>query len=87
LFYTCVANQLSSDKILAFNDALQLYYTTAEVQETNYNRLTATNQPVKQLTAKHKGRNAVKATEEEADNLSAEIPICIRARIILITNL
>jgi ATP-dependent exoDNAse (exonuclease V) alpha subunit len=66
---------------------LRLYYTTAEVRETNYNRLAATNQPVKQLTAEHKGRNAVKATEEKADNLSTEIPICIRARIMLTINL
>jgi hypothetical protein len=75
------------DEILAFDDVLRLYYTTAEVRETNYNRLAAINQPVKQLTAEHKGRNAVKATEEEADNLSTEIPICIRARIMLTTNL
>jgi ATP-dependent exoDNAse (exonuclease V) alpha subunit len=66
---------------------LRLYYTTAEVRETNYNRLAATNQFVKQLTAEHKGRNAVKATEKEADNLSVEIPICIRACIMLTTNL
>jgi hypothetical protein len=87
LLCTCVANQLSLDEILAFDDTLRLYYTTAEVRETNYNRLAATNQPVKQLTVKHKGRNAVKATEEEADNLFAEIPICIRACIMLTTNL
>jgi hypothetical protein len=66
---------------------LRLYYTTAKVRKTNYNCLATTNQPVKQLTAKHKGQNAVKATEEEADNLSAEIPICIKACIMLITNL
>jgi hypothetical protein len=49
--------------------------------------LAAINQPVKQLTAEHKGRNAVKATEKEADNLSTKISICIRACIMLITNL
>jgi hypothetical protein len=66
---------------------LRLYYITAEVRETNYNRLTAINQSVKQLTAEHKGQNAVKTTEEKADNLFAEIFICIRACIILTTNL
>jgi hypothetical protein len=55
LLCTCVANQFSLDKILAFNNVLRLYYTTVKVWETNYNRLAATNQPIKQLTAEHKG--------------------------------
>jgi hypothetical protein len=66
---------------------LRLYYTTAEVRETNYNCLAAINQPIKQLTAEHKGRNTVKATEKEANNLFAEILICIKACIMLTTNL
>jgi hypothetical protein len=37
--------------------------------------------------AKHKGWNAVKATEEEADNLSSEIHVYIGACIMLTTNL
>lgn len=87
LLCTRTANQLSPDEVYGFDDALRLYYTTAEVRETNYNRLAATNQPVKKLTAEHKGRGASAATEEEADNLSAEIYVCIGARIMLTTNL
>jgi ATP-dependent DNA helicase PIF1 len=87
LLCTRTANQLSPDEVDGFDGALRLYYTTAEVRETNYNRLAATNQPVKKLTAEHKGRGASAATEEEADNLSAEIYICIGARIMLTTNL
>ncbi|CAG8983615.1 hypothetical protein HYALB_00004637 [Hymenoscyphus albidus] len=87
LLCTRTANQLSPDEVCGFDDALRLYYTTAEVRETNYNRLAAINQPVKKLTAEHKGRGAPAATEEEADNLSAEIYACIGARIMLTTNL
>ncbi len=87
LLCTRTANQLSPDEVCSFENALRLYYTTAEVRETNYNRLAAANQPVKKLTAEHKGCNAVKATEEEADNLCLEIYVCIGARIMLTTNL
>jgi len=87
LLCTRTANQLSPDEVDGFDDALRLYYTTAEVRERNHNCLAATNQPIKKLTAEHKGRGASAATEEEADNLSAEIYICIGARIMLTTNL
>jgi hypothetical protein len=87
LLCTRTANQLSPDEVYEFDEALRLYYITAEVRETNYNRLAATNQPVKKLTAEHRGRGASAATEEEADNLSAQIYICISARIMLTTNL
>ena len=87
LLCTRTANQLSPDEVDGFNDALRLYYTTAEVRKTNHNRLAATNRPVKKLAAEHRGRGASAATEEEADNLSAEIFVCIGARIMLTTNL
>ena len=86
LLCTHIANQLSPDEVYGFDEALRLYYTTAEVRETNCNRLAATNQPVKKLTAEHRGRGASAATKEEADNLSAEIHVCIGARIMLTTN-
>ena len=87
LLCTRIANQLSPDDFLAFDDALRLYYTTAEVRETNSARLAAANRPIKKLVAEHKGRNASKASEEEADNLCPEIYVCIGARIMLTTNL
>jgi len=49
--------------------------------------LLALNQPVKTIRAQHKGRNAIKATEEEADNLSQELQLCVGARVMLTTNL
>ena len=52
-----------------------------------YNRLAAADKPVKKLAAEHKGRNAVKAAENEADNFSPEINVCIGARVMMTTNL
>ena len=54
---------------------------------TNFDKLAAANQPVKKILARHKGRNAAKATEDEADNLCPEIHLCIGARVMLTTNL
>jgi hypothetical protein len=87
LLCTRTANQLSPMEVAAFDSALRLYFTTEEVKLTNFDKLAGTNQPVKKITARHKGRNAVKATEEEADNLCSEIHVCIGARVMLTTNL
>jgi ATP-dependent DNA helicase PIF1 len=87
LLCTRVMNQLSPDEILTFDAALRLYFTTNEVRERNYNSLAALNKPVKKIVARHTGRNAAKATEEEADNLPAELYVCIGARVMLTTNL
>jgi ATP-dependent exoDNAse (exonuclease V) alpha subunit len=80
-------NQLSPDEVATFNTALQLYFTTNEVKEQNYKSLAALNKPVKKIVARHTGRNAIKATEEEADNLFAELHVCIGARVMLTANL
>ena len=82
-----VANQLSPDEVAKFDDALRLYYTTEEVRATNAERLSAINRPIKVVKARHTGRNAVKATEEEAENLSPEFQVCIGARVMLTSNL
>ena len=84
---TRVANRLPPDEIAAFGTALRLYFTTAEVIETNFSSLAAIEMPVKRLLARHRGRNATKATEEEADKLCADIFLCIGARVMLTTNL
>jgi ATP-dependent DNA helicase PIF1 len=72
---------------MTFDSALRLYFTTEEVRETNCGKLVATNRPVKKVLAHHKGQNATKATKEEADNLCPEIHVCVRARVMLTTNL
>jgi len=87
LLCTRVANQLSLDEVAAFDTALRLYFTTAEVKETNFSKLAAANRPVMRILAYHKGQNAAKATEDEADNLCPDIHVCIRARVMLTTNL
>jgi ATP-dependent DNA helicase PIF1 len=87
LLCTRVANQLSPNEVATFDSALRLYYTTEEVRITNRTKLAEANQPVKRIKACHRGRNAAKATEDEADNLSPEISLCIGARVMLTTNL
>ena len=71
----------------AFDSTLRLYYTTEEVRITNCTKLVATNQPIKRIKACYKGRNVVRATKDKADNLSPEICIYIRSRVILTINL
>jgi hypothetical protein len=87
LLCTRVANQLSPDEVATFDTALRLYFTANEVKERNYESLAALNKPVKKIVARHTGRNAIKATEEEADNLFAEFHVCIGAQVMLTANL
>ena len=87
LLCTRIANQLSPDEAAAFDPALQLYFTTVEVKETNFDKLAAANRSVKKILVHHKGRNAAKATKNKADNLYLNIYISIKARVILTTNL
>jgi hypothetical protein len=58
---------------------LRLYFTTKEVKETNFKKLSSTNRPVKKIVAHYKGWNAAKATKDEVDNLYPNIHMCIRA--------
>jgi hypothetical protein len=87
LLCTRTANQLSPIEVTTFDSALRLYFTTEEVKLTNFDKLVGTNRPAKKMMARHKGRNAVRATEEEADNLCSEIHVSIEARVMLTTNL
>jgi ATP-dependent DNA helicase PIF1 len=84
---TRIANRLSPNEVAAFDSALRLYFTTEEVRQTNSDKLASMNKPVKKILARHKGRNAAKATEDEADNLCPELYVCIGARVMLTTNL
>jgi hypothetical protein len=87
LLCTRVTNQLSPDELETFDTALRLYFTADEVKARNCESLAALNKPAKKILTRHTGRNAIKATEEEADNLFAEVHLCIEARVMLTTNL
>ena len=87
LLCTYVANKLTLDEVAAFDLALQLYFTTIEVKETNFGKLVAANRPIKKILAHYKGQNAAKAIEDKADNLCLNIYVYIRAQVILTTNL
>jgi hypothetical protein len=60
----------------------QLYYTNAEMNETNFARL---SRPVKKIGAQHKGHDAHKAAKDEVNNLP--LHLCIGARFMLTTDL
>ena len=77
---TRVANQLSSAELASMDNALRLYFTKAEVHERNSTKLAALNWPIKKISARHTARKAAKASEEEADNLSAEIYVVTNLR-------
>jgi hypothetical protein len=49
--------------------------------------LAVLNWPIKKILACHTGQKATKVSEEEADNLLAEIHMCIGAKVMLTTNL
>ena len=87
LLRTRIANDLPPTEVATFDSALRLYFTNAEVKEKNSEKLSGLNQPVKTVKAQHRGRNAAKASEEEADNLGPELQLCLQARVMLTTNL
>jgi ATP-dependent DNA helicase PIF1 len=87
LLCTRIQNQLVPDEVASFQSALRLYFTNDEVRECNYGQLAAANQPVKRILSMHTGRNASKASVEEADNLPTELLVCIGAQVMLTANL
>jgi ATP-dependent DNA helicase PIF1 len=87
LLCTRVQNQLTLAEVESFRSALRLYYTNEEVCECNYYQLAATNSPVKKILSTHTGRNASKASVDEADNLPTELLLCVGAQVMLTTNL
>lgn len=70
-----------------FQSALRLYFTNDEVRERNYGQLVGANRPIKRILLVYMGYNALKASNEEADNLPTELLVCIGARVMLIVNL
>ena len=51
LLRTRIANDLSPIEVATFDSALRLYFTNAEVRETNFKKLLGVNQPVKIVLA------------------------------------
>ena len=49
LLRTRIANNLSPTEVATFDSALRLYFTNAEVRETNFKKLSGVNQPVKTI--------------------------------------
>ena len=70
-----------------FENALQLFPTTAAVAEHNHEKLTQMQLPIADIHAKHIGKNAKKACVQEAGGLAPSLQICIGAQIMLTSNL
>jgi hypothetical protein len=87
LLCTRARNELSPDEVATFDSALRLYFTNNEVEFYNHGKLKSLKTPVKKVVGRHRGASASKATEEQADNLSAEIFLAVKARVILRKNL
>jgi ATP-dependent DNA helicase PIF1 len=66
---------------------LRIFFIVVEVDACNFDKLAALNMPVKRIMARHKGRNAAKATEEDANGLLLELSVCIGAHVMLSSNL
>jgi ATP-dependent exoDNAse (exonuclease V) alpha subunit len=82
-----VANQLSPEEVTSFDTALRVFFTVTEVDACNFDKLAALNTPVKKIPARHKGRNAARASDDDANGLLSELSVCIGARIMLTNNL
>jgi hypothetical protein len=87
LLCTRVQNQLLLDEVVSFGSALRLYFTNEEVREHNYSQLAAEGRPVKRIVSQYTGRNALKASIEEVDNLLTDLLVCIGARVMLTTKI
>ena len=71
----------------SFKDPVCIMTTNDEINLFNYNKLEETKQPVALIKAIHNCAEASKATIDDAQGLSAELKLCIGARVILRRNL
>ncbi len=71
----------------AFNMALHLYPTVEAAAEYNISKLCANGQPVATINAVHTGRNAAKASTDDAGGLEPVVCLAHGARVMLTANL
>ena len=82
-----VAAVLSDQETALFKDALRIYATREEVRQYNYDHLSKLNTPVIQAEAIHTGQGAKNAPSEQTGNLSAKLPLCKGAKVMLLRNI
>ena len=71
----------------AFNMALHLYPTVEATAEYNISKLRANGQPVATINAVHTGRNAAKASTDDAGGLESVVCLAHGDRVMLTANL
>jgi len=82
-----VAAVLSDQETALFKNALRIYATREEVRQYNYNHLSKLKAPVIQAEAIHTGQGAKNAPSEQTGNLSAKLPLCKGAKVMLLRNI
>ena len=82
-----VQNELTSDEVQSFNDALRLYFCREDVRIFNHQRLRDCKQPILKIKSTHTGQGAEGANDDEADGLDPQLCICLGARVMLTDNI
>ena len=73
--------------ISAFKDAVRLYYSNDEVAKYNFEKLSALNQPIARINARHSTETAKKANADEMSGLEPVVFLAKGARVMLTMNL
>jgi hypothetical protein len=82
-----VQAKLDDQEIARFTHALRVYATKDNVNEYNHYHLDRLGRPVIQIIAKNVRLGATAAPDDKAGNLAKQVPVCIRARLMLTCNL
>ena len=75
------------DEAPMFDESLRLYSTKRRVDDYNHKRMRDLGRPVIKLDAIHEGRDAHKATKDEAGNLESVLHLSIGCRVMLSENI
>ena len=73
--------------ITQFTDSVRLYYSKEEVAKYNFEKLSALQQPIARINARHSSQVAKKATPDEMSGLEPVIFLAKRAHVMLTLNL
>ena len=75
------------DNISAFKDTVRLYYSNDEVAKYNFEKLSALNQPIARINARHSTEAAKKASADEMSGLEPVVFLAKGAQVMLTMNL
>ncbi|KJZ70051.1 hypothetical protein HIM_10555 [Hirsutella minnesotensis 3608] len=82
-----VQAKLDDQEVARSVNSVRVYATKDRVNEYNHYHLDRLGRPVIQVMAKNVGPGAAAAPDDKADNLAKQVPVCIGARLMLMSNL